>query len=369
MIRPFCSFLVGSLLASLATPARAQSPRMPETYSFLETSSLMWPEMTVKVNRNGSKELVERTRIPKPGDSGQFHDRVLYDFQAHRIYSVDLISTVCTTQEYASPYAPMFDPIGGSEKMVAGFASNPPKDLRRETVNGIATKVFEVALPEGQGKYKVWLDEKLNFIVKWAVALGSGPETTQLEIRQLSYDPSPASLFVAPSGCTPVGGVATAEGGHAEMTVEAEVPPQTKQLGEDSGRVSGARPDAADAPPSRSGAGTVARVTAVRLRLVPDSYSGPCPGQVQLVGEFTTNGPGTVWYQFLAGAVSHSPEGTVSFDAAGTKTVTIEGTFRAAPRVPHASLIAAMQDQEGRHGPQTVTSGPVTYNITCAGQK
>ncbi len=110
------------------------------------------------------------------------------------------------------------------------------------------------------------------------------------------------------------------------------------------------------------------RVTGVSLHLVPDSYSGPCPGHVQLVGEITTDGPGTVWYRFLAGAVSHSPEGTITFDAAGTKTVAIEGTFRMTPRVPHASLIAIMEDEQGNHGPQNVSSGTVNYNITCTGQ-
>lgn len=108
-------------------------------------------------------------------------------------------------------------------------------------------------------------------------------------------------------------------------------------------------------------------VTAVRLRMVPAKNTGPCPGRVQLVGEISTDGPGTVWYQFLAGAVSNSPEGTLSFSEAGTKTVTLEGRFREVPQVPHASLIAIMQDAEGRHGPQNETSGPVDYNITCGG--
>ena len=109
-------------------------------------------------------------------------------------------------------------------------------------------------------------------------------------------------------------------------------------------------------------------MTEVRLHLVPDHYAGPCPGHVQLVGDITTNGPGTVWYKFLAGAVSHSPEGTVSFSSAGTQTVTIDGTFRMTPRVPHASLIAIMEDEAGNHGPRNVSSGPVDYNITCTGQ-
>jgi hypothetical protein len=123
----------------------------------------------------------------------------------------------------------------------------------------------------------------------------------------------------------------------------------------------------ANPPAARPAQADAGKVTAVRLRLVPDSYAGPCPGKVQLVGDITTDGPGTVWYHFLAGAVSHSPEGTVIFSAAGTQTVTVEGSFRSAPQVPNASLLAAMQDQNGQHGPRNVTSGPVPYNITCGG--
>ncbi len=196
-------------------------------------------------------------------------------------------------------------------------------------------------LPGGQGRYKVWLGEKYNFIVKLAMALGNQPETTRIEIKQLSHEPSPASLFTPPSGCKQVGGVSTATGGHAEVSTEVKVS-QQRTLG-------------------------AAKVTTVRLRLVPESYAGPCPSRVQLVGEITTDGPGTVWYQFLAGAlaVAGAREGTVTFDAAGAKTVTLDATLRATPRVPHLSMLAAMQDEQGRHGPQNVTSGPVKYNMTC----
>jgi hypothetical protein len=88
---------------------------------------------------------------------------------------------------------------------------------------------------------------------------------------------------------------------------------------------------------------------------------------MQLVAEITTNGPGTVWYRFLAGAVSHSPEGTVSFNSAGTQAVTTDGTITATPRVPAASFIAIMEDEQGNHGPLNVSSGLVNYNITCTG--
>jgi hypothetical protein len=64
--------------------------------------------------------------------------------------------------------------------------------------------------------------------------------------------------------------------------------------------------------------------------------------------------------------VSHSPEGTVSFNGAGTQTVTTDGTIRMTPRVPAASFIAIMEDAQGNHGPLNVSSGLVNYNITCA---
>ena len=68
MIRTICAFVLGSLLAaSLPAQAPAPSSSLPETYSFTATESLIGPEMTVKGNRNGSKELIERTAAPRPG--------------------------------------------------------------------------------------------------------------------------------------------------------------------------------------------------------------------------------------------------------------------------------------------------------------
>lgn len=125
-----------------------------------------------------------------------------------------------------------------------------------------------------------------------------------------------------------------------------------------------ARTPGAVIAPSRPGA---AKVTAVRLHLVPESYAGTCPTPLKLVAEITTDGPGTVWYQFLAGAVSKNgpAEGTVTFDAAGTRSATLEATVTRTPAVPHASFIAAMEDARGTHGPRNVSSGPVDYNTTC----
>ncbi len=225
------SIVSGMLLAaSVAAPMRGQSSGLPETYSFLSTNSMIGPEMTVKVNRNGSKELIERTVVPKPGSSNRYHDRVLYDFQAHRIYTVDLNSQLCSTQAYTSPYAPsQLDPIGGAKEIQDQIAANPPKTLAVETVNGVRANVVESA--DGEVRTKIWLDEKLKFLVKALMVTGNGPGTTVFEMRQLSYAPSPASLFTAPSGCTSIGGESNANGGHAEMTMDVQMPAQTHELG------------------------------------------------------------------------------------------------------------------------------------------
>ena len=105
----------------------------------------------------------------------------------------------------------------------------------------------------------------------------------------------------------------------------------------------------------------------MHLHLVPASYTGPCPSPIQLVADITTNGPGTVWYSFLSGAVAKKTpsEGTINFEAAGIRSITLEGTIRETPRVPDTRVLAAMQDEQGRHGPQTTRSEDVPYNRTC----
>jgi len=350
------------MLAQAALTVPAQSDSLPDTYSFQGISSATGPPTNLQVNRNGSKEVIERTRPAKQGEWDEYHVRTLYDFQAHKVYDIDLIGKSCWVQKYDSSNAPsMFDPIGQAEQMAAELAKEKQQFIRREKINGIPAKMFEVTLPKNQGKYKIWLEEKYNFEVKWVMAMAGEPEETQFEIRQLSYKPSPAALFMPPKECKQIGGAAAATESHSEVKIDVKIPEQTVDL--TPGKASDGKPETqAVKPLEKSG---VTRVTAVQMRVVPESYSGPCPGRVQLIGEITTDGPGTVWYRFLAGAISHSPEGTLQFEAAGTKKIKIDGSFNSTPRVTHASFIAAMQNAQGKHGPKTVNSGPVNYDFTC----
>ena len=105
--------------------------------------------------------------------------------------------------------------------MQSQLAANPPKPMGMETVNGIRATVADFGSAEMRGK--LWLDEKFSFMVKLILALAGGAHTTAFEMRELRYEPSPASLFTPPSGCTQVAGVSTATGGHAEFTTDAKV--------------------------------------------------------------------------------------------------------------------------------------------------
>ena len=209
-IRLSCGAVLG---LTLCMQLHAQAPALPQTYSFVANSNMMGAA-TVKVNRNGSKELIELTAT-----SGDYHLRQLYDFQAHRVYTVDVNANRCTSQEYTSSYAPTpHDPIGGGAEMAKQTAAL--RTIGRETVNGNAARLVEAPLEGSQGKYRIWLDEKFGFPVKQTVILGSEPEKALFELRQLSYAPSAASLFTAPAQCARAGGVTSANGGSAEISVD-----------------------------------------------------------------------------------------------------------------------------------------------------
>jgi hypothetical protein len=189
-------------LALTAAPASS----LPQAYGFQATSK-MFGQMELKVNRNVSKELIELT-------GSSYHIRVLYDFQAHRLYTTDLTTNGCTTQEYTSSYAPMMhDPIGALEELRKQGA--PPPATREETVNGIAAKVAEL---NGQ---KIWLEARYGYGFPVKIEIKG---QIMFEMRQLVYGLSAPHLFATPSGCTAIAGSTNANGGHVEFSTDAKTP-------------------------------------------------------------------------------------------------------------------------------------------------
>src|SRR5689334_930135 len=130
---------LAAMLAASFAHAQPPFPKLPETYSFMAKSEMMWPKSTHRVNRNGSKELFEVVN-----EAGDFHLIQLYDFQAHKVYSRDMNARTCTVQKYMSPYvSALQDPIAGWEEIRAEMAKSTTKVLRTEGVNGIATRVLD----------------------------------------------------------------------------------------------------------------------------------------------------------------------------------------------------------------------------------
>jgi hypothetical protein len=61
------------------------------------------------------------------------------------------------------------------------------------------------------------------------------------------------------------------------------------------------------------------------------------------VGTITSTAPGTAYYQFQAGAVGASREGTVEIPSSGTATVTVQGQIRRTPSVQSVRFLAGME--------------------------
>ncbi len=379
-------FLVLIFLSAVTVPRLGGQSPQPQTYSVSAVgmgtveSMFTGKESTLKIYRNGPKELIDVSIAPWEANAKGVHTINLFDLQAHKVYMRNVTHSTCSWMRYVSADMPNYDPIAASAS--PDFGKLTPNATGTEIVNGIPARIAEISGPPEQPKARIWIAEKGKFIVKMEMTPPNGKPLRMLEVKQVSFAPPPDSYFVTPSNCdTQAQGEMTNTGfsSHAEAQEEAKgtgsADLKTNEThGEVTVQTSGMGGPQGNPPPARNrnlGAtvpNASSRVTDVRLHLVPDHYAGPCPSHVQLVAEITTNGPGTVWYRFLAGAVSHSPEGTVSFRGAGTQTVTIDGTIRMTPRVPEASLIAIMEDAQGNHGPLNLSSGPVNYNITCTGQ-
>jgi hypothetical protein len=338
MIRYLAIVVLG---ACVGAPLMAQSA-LPETYSYTQDPAIpiMGP-MVVKLSRDGSKEVVDQVFPPSAQQPKGFHAHLVYDFQAHKIYTQVMsdASVPCSVMTYGSPGAPPeFDVISGGAdlmKELTSDAKEPMKKVGAETLDGVATTIFEENGSGGRGK--VWIADKGGYPLK-VVAIGpDGKEQTIIEVKQLSFAKPAAAKFVPPAGCQEVQGVSTANGGHAEVGGGTDAKPGNK-------------------------------VTAATLQPIAH-YTGACPAHIKMTGTITTDGPGTVWYWFAAGA--SDPGEALTFSEAGTKTVTHVMTFD--PKYGNsmgggALLQAVMEDDKGNHAATGTGSNNSDFSIDCTGR-
>jgi len=116
-----------------------------------------------------------------------------------------------------------------------------------------------------------------------------------------------------------------------------------------------------------SGEKTGFNVTGVQLQPIAN-YNGACPAHVKMTATITTDGPGTVWYQFGAG--QQNPGKTVKFAAAGTQTVSDMMTFIGDPKYgddigASAAVMAVMEDKQGGHALFGTSSNNSDFSVHC----
>ena len=179
-----------ALLAGLVAPA--QTTKAPQVYSITEVTAMFGPSMTLKVDRDRDRAVVEETVAARSSGSTGIHTRSYYNLKNHRSFSVDLDfgAANCSTGTFDDNW---FDPFETSAALMGDFAN--ARQVGTETVNGFATKVLESGAA-GPGYKKVWLDTASGLIVK----AQAGTETI-IEVKQVSLAKPPASLFAAPAAC------------------------------------------------------------------------------------------------------------------------------------------------------------------------
>ncbi len=330
-MRTLSAALLVSAVALAPAVASAQAP--PQTYSL--TLSMPMGAMTVKVARDGSKQSVEQT-VPKSANGPGMHIRQIYDFAAHKVWTLNLDGGPCTVVAYTSPNVPsMFDPVSGIEEVKAGLAQAKPAALRSETVNGIATKVYELPVPEIKGKARIFLEEKYNFAVKMIMVPAQGQEQTQMEVTSLSFAKPAADLFVPPQNCQAQGGETSATGGHVEAGISATAAGQ-KTLGAQPPPSKGATPPAGAVEIEIPGAG-----------VAPAHYEGPAPAVFQFEFEVHATVPVEAQWVLVSQADTAWASGKIVLKAAGTMTL----------RVPVKIGVANGQHWEGKGHLEIVVGG------------
>lgn len=312
------------VLLMVFTGALPAQHYVPPTYTITEDPGfpLAGPSV-VKVSRDGSKEVVDQVMPAGPGRDKEYHGHLLYDFQAHKLYTkiVSEPDMPCGIQDYAEPQVPAeFDPVSGSEALMKELTSGAQmKQTGTESVNGIPAKVM--AVTSATASAKIWLAQNGAYPLKIVVVEPDGKAMTMIEVKQLSFMKPPASTFALPAGCE---------------AVKVETP-------------------------SKPGP----NVTALTLEKIPD-FKGACPAHLKLTGTITVDSPGTVFYQFGAGKMETGE--TLVFSAAGTKTVTHTITLQPVygnDMGGGAILEAIGVDAGGNHGPPTKGSNNSSFNVTC----
>ncbi len=206
----------------LASPS-AQTPATPQVYSFTADPAVPTAgPAVVKVVRDGPKELVEQTLPVMEGRPEAFRTRLLYDFEAHTLYSQVLSDATvpCGLATYTSPSAPIeFDLIsGGAEFLKLALGPAKLRQVGAEAIDGAKFRIMEGSSPPPQPTtVRLWIAETGGYPIKIAIVTPGGKLQPYVELKQLSFAKPPASTFDPPKGCLPAG-TSSSSGGSASAS-------------------------------------------------------------------------------------------------------------------------------------------------------
>jgi hypothetical protein len=184
----FWSLVVPAIL--VASGAGAQPGT--RAYTVTEVNAMFGPTMTLKIDRDGDKAVVDETVPSHSAGSPGIHTRSYYDIKNHHSNSVDLnfAKANCSHGTFDDNW---FDPFEMSAALMNDFKN--ARQVGTETVNGFHTKVLESGAA-GPGHKRVWLDTTSGLIIKAEI----GAETI-IEVKQVSLAKPPAALFAVPPAC------------------------------------------------------------------------------------------------------------------------------------------------------------------------
>jgi len=180
------------LLAGIFAAPRllAQYMKAPDAYTIIETNAMSGSGSTTTIYRDGPKAIMEIANA-----QGQ-HTRTLYDLQAHTtiLWIVGAASGECGSGTFSGNWG---DPFASSADMTKDLAKPEVRMTGAETINGFATKVYEIAGKTPSESAKAWVDNKYGLVIKANV----GSMGTLVEVKQLSVAKPAASVFVLPPAC------------------------------------------------------------------------------------------------------------------------------------------------------------------------
>ena len=233
MFERHCRFLfLGSLSLLLlgALNLAAQNAKPPEAYSITYTNSLMMPNQTVKMYRDGNQVVTEET-TPKSGQMTQAtHTRDYLNLTNHEDWTLDLSdsSVLCGMSTQGGNPG---DWSGNPFEWYSGmFGDDAPKmhQTGTDTVAGMKARVLEATGPGGE-KVKVWLDEQYGLMLKMASPGKNGALDTALEVKSFTVGKPPASVFAMPARCakSQAASPATSSGGAEESSDSKRIAAET----------------------------------------------------------------------------------------------------------------------------------------------